>query len=179
MTHSIDFLLMTSQSITPGITGLNNYDLDLWYMISNLLDINLIHSHINDGIVRRVFLTIWLKQLPRLMLTKIRRDSLGHIDGLVQDCCISIANALETLQSFTKPMIWRLFIDGHSMQLNKSSHTLIWTAGTSVNIVSSMTLRREMLSMRVCVPSYLPSSLARRGMVRSPFIWYHSSCREQ
>ena len=29
-----------------------------------------------------------------------------HIDGLVQDCSNSIANALELLQSCTKPSIW-------------------------------------------------------------------------
>ena len=29
-----------------------------------------------------------------------------HIDGLVQDCSISIANALEILQSCIKPSIW-------------------------------------------------------------------------
>ena len=28
-----------------------------------------------------------------------------HIDGLVQDCSNSIANALELLQSYTKPSI--------------------------------------------------------------------------
>ena len=31
-----------------------------------------------------------------------------HFDGLVQDCSISIANALEILQSCTKPSIYRL-----------------------------------------------------------------------
>ena len=30
----------------------------------------------------------------------------GYIDGLVQDCSISIFNALEILQSCTKPSIW-------------------------------------------------------------------------
>ena len=29
-----------------------------------------------------------------------------YIDGLVQDCCNSIANALELLQSCTKPSIY-------------------------------------------------------------------------
>ena len=32
----------------------------------------------------------------------------GHIDGLVQDCSNSIADALELLQSCTKPSIWTL-----------------------------------------------------------------------
>ena len=30
----------------------------------------------------------------------------SHIDDLVQDCSISIANALEILQSYTEPSIW-------------------------------------------------------------------------
>ena len=30
---------------------------------------------------------------------------IGHIDGLLQDCSNSIANALELLQSCTKPSI--------------------------------------------------------------------------
>ena len=29
-----------------------------------------------------------------------------HIDGLMQDCSISSANALEILQSYTKPLTW-------------------------------------------------------------------------
>ena len=32
----------------------------------------------------------------------------NYIDGLVQDCINSIANALELLQSCTKPTIWEL-----------------------------------------------------------------------
>ena len=35
-----------------------------------------------------------------------------HIDGLVQDCSNSIANALELLQSCTKPLI-RLCLEHH------------------------------------------------------------------
>ena len=32
-------------------------------------------------------------------------DTPEDIDGLVQDCCISTADALEILQSWTKPLI--------------------------------------------------------------------------
>ena len=32
--------------------------------------------------------------------------ALGYIDGLVQDCSNSTANALELLQSYTKPSIY-------------------------------------------------------------------------
>ena len=31
------------------------------------------------------------------------------INGLVQDCCFCIANALEILQPYTKPSIWLLY----------------------------------------------------------------------
>ena len=34
---------------------------------------------------------------------------IGYIDGLVQDCSFSIANAQEILQSFTKPLIYLYF----------------------------------------------------------------------
>ena len=30
----------------------------------------------------------------------------GYFDGLVQDCSISIANAMEILQSYTKPSMY-------------------------------------------------------------------------
>ena len=34
-----------------------------------------------------------------------------HVDGLVQDCRISIANALELPQSCTKPLMYVTVID--------------------------------------------------------------------
>ena len=34
----------------------------------------------------------------------------NHVDGFVQDCSNSIANALEILQSCTKPSIWYYFV---------------------------------------------------------------------
>ena len=37
-------------------------------------------------------------------------ESQTYIDGLVQDCSISIANALEILQSYTKPSIYKLLL---------------------------------------------------------------------
>ena len=45
-----------------------------------------------------------------LLLNQLRHAEMGirydsYIDGLVQDCSISIANALEILQSYTKPSI--------------------------------------------------------------------------
>ena len=40
-----------------------------------------------------------------------------HIDGLMQDCSISIANALEILQSFTKPLRFCICTSQHSCQL--------------------------------------------------------------
>ena len=38
----------------------------------------------------------------------------GHIHGLAQDCSISIANALEILQSCTKESLYREIIDCHT-----------------------------------------------------------------
>ena len=32
--------------------------------------------------------------------------AMSYIDGLVQDCSTSIANALESLQYYTKPSMW-------------------------------------------------------------------------
>ena len=36
----------------------------------------------------------------------IKFKDVANIDGLVQDCSNSIANALDLLQSCTKPLIW-------------------------------------------------------------------------
>ena len=53
-----------------------------------------------------------------------------HIDGLVQDCSISIANTLEILQSCTKPSIYHLSLSeiswyyGMDKQLQLGNHTL-------------------------------------------------------
>ena len=41
------------------------------------------------------------------LLMAYHRCVLGHIDGLVQDCCNSSALTVELLQSSTKPSIWR------------------------------------------------------------------------
>ena len=37
---------------------------------------------------------------------KVFNGVIAHIDGLVQDCSNSIANAQELLQSWTKPSLW-------------------------------------------------------------------------
>ena len=50
---------------------------------------------------------------------------LKHINGLVQDCSNSIANALELLQSCTKPSIYRLYHSPvHTHHPKKSTHGL-------------------------------------------------------
>ena len=41
----------------------------------------------------------------------------NYIDGLVQDCGNSIANALELLQSCTKPSIYRFVLKGNACVL--------------------------------------------------------------
>ena len=50
-----------------------------------------------------------------------RQNKEQYFDGLAQDCCNSIANALESLQSCAKPSIWthkRHCITLHSLPLN-------------------------------------------------------------
>ena len=49
----------------------------------------------------------------------------NHIDGPVQHCSISIANALEILQSFTKPSLLSLYWE--SLELEKWSS--YWNEG--------------------------------------------------
>ena len=46
----------------------------------------------------------------------------GHFDVLVQDCSVSIANALEKLQSCTKPSTLRWRHDGHDGVSNRQPH---------------------------------------------------------
>ena len=41
-------------------------------------------------------------------MNAVSRQLYVYIDGLVQDCSNSIANALELLQSFTEPLIWAM-----------------------------------------------------------------------
>ena len=45
-----------------------------------------------------------------------------YFDGLVQDCGNSIANALELLQSCTKPSIWSLMHSEESFVINYPCH---------------------------------------------------------
>ena len=57
----------------------------------------------------------WLHALPShqqpwcLTAEKWKKMQIHSIDGLVQDCSISIANALEILQYATKPSIYPKF----------------------------------------------------------------------
>ena len=53
-----------------------------------------------------------------------------HIDGLVEDCSNSIANALELLQSCTKPLI------SFDMVCNKSLDTNIWWDDSDLSVFS-------------------------------------------
>ena len=46
---------------------------------------------------------------------------LFHIDGLVQDCSNSIANALELLQSCTEPSMWSSYVETLVNQVNLQS----------------------------------------------------------
>ena len=53
----------------------------------------------------------------------------GHIDGLAQDCSYSIANALELLQSCTKPLLYNL--DGPVFELSQVLLHLVLTVWRS------------------------------------------------
>ena len=58
-----------------------------------------------------------------------------HIDGLVQDCSISIANALEILQSHTKPSIYMYSkVPAGMVNPFQAETTLFWD-----NLVNTMT----------------------------------------
>ena len=52
-------------------------------------------------------LSSWRSTLIPSMVC-VERGEVTYIDGLVQDCSISIALAMEILQSCTKPSIWSL-----------------------------------------------------------------------
>ena len=58
----------------------------------------------------------------------------GDIEDLLKDCCISIANALEILQSCTKPSIWP--------QLNASQTNVVYTVNLANHILTPMNRRR-------------------------------------
>ena len=63
-------------------------------MIYSLLWLTVI-NYLWDGLQ-----TIFMHHLQKTMVTN------HHFEGLVQDCSNSIANALELLQSCTKPLYW-------------------------------------------------------------------------
>ena len=72
-------------------------------------------------------ITIWISRLQYIVMHILRTTKWSsvpfsriHIDGLAQDCSISISNALEILQSCTEPSIacaivrtWPEFKSGH------------------------------------------------------------------
>ena len=68
--------------------------------------------HRNGNLYRDIFYTSWpgtiFTAFPMYVNMCERNRGIRDvsIDGLVQDCCISIANAREILQSYTKPLIY-------------------------------------------------------------------------
>ena len=56
----------------------------------------------------------------------LRYVLITHVDGLVHDCCNSIANALELLQSCTKPSIWLSQCQGSNAAGHGKSITRIY-----------------------------------------------------
>ena len=53
------------------------------------------------------------------------RNSVGHIDGLVQKCNISSALTMEILQSCLKPSIYRIFWKGHVSNFKSNLNEVI------------------------------------------------------
>ena len=58
---------------------------------------------------------------------------MSYIDGLVQDCSNSIANALELLQSCTNPSIYRWMLN-LSHKMSKVCGALFWSSWSSWKI---------------------------------------------
>ena len=83
--------------ITPIITPSNRPDPGISYgrAIIDVVGVHLVLMTSNKA---------WLHQT--ITRTIVGQVLIWHIDGLVQDCSISIANALELLQSCAKPSIW-------------------------------------------------------------------------
>ena len=78
-------------------------------LVFSCLDANTLTLSKTCQAVRNVLHTPWLSHHSRLILMTILVGCVFtcvHIDGLVQDCSNSIANALELLQSCTKPPIY-------------------------------------------------------------------------
>ena len=66
--------------------------------------INKIYIHTADyNELSQLYMSVLIQQMQKIQ--KLWNGEL-HINGLVQDCSNSIANALELLQSCTKPLIW-------------------------------------------------------------------------
>ena len=67
----------------------------------------------------------------------------SYIDSLVQDCSISIANALEILQSCTRPSIY-WYSGGGSLHSGSSSNVILWyhifTNGNNIHRCSTIIL---------------------------------------
>ena len=89
-THSVYIQLMTSQSIANDVTKCfvqcNNCDMHMWKEISNSLDINVIHGHIQGLSCKKYFsIERWHQALPCQYLiaehTNIIQFSLLHVYG--------------------------------------------------------------------------------------------------
>ena len=63
-----------------------------------------------------------------------------YIDGLVQDCSNSTANALELLQSCTKLSIWLLCVENYVKPNQSINQSINWSINQSINsIVNQLT----------------------------------------
>ena len=75
----------------------------------------------------------------------IEKNAFEYVDDLVQDCSNSIANALELLQSFTKPSMWSTkywsLCSGvyvwNDQVMNKLRDVFLWTLGDIIQLFST------------------------------------------
>ena len=73
----------------------------------------------------------WFETLWR-PLWRHHNDWEANMDGLVQDCSNSIANALELLQSYTKPSIYSNSQEAHGNVFTLLCFALVWLRLSSV-----------------------------------------------
>ena len=74
-----------------------------------------------------------------------------HIDGSVQDCSISIANTMETLQSCTKPSTCKVYINAPHSPSIQHTHSSKTNVHKKYHMVSSQTLNSKIPLNNCCI----------------------------
>ena len=107
MSSWYDFIFLNECQITL-VAGINTMwhakvPVDRHYCRANLPNIFIIKVHVFRNNIMPFHIDGWTKIVETLHATHFNALSQPKIDGLVHDCSISIPNALEILQSRTKP----------------------------------------------------------------------------